>query len=308
MDVFRDLPRLTWRGIEVPVAARTVSFDQEIVRHKYAYRDDELVESLGRRNWRFEYTVPFRQDITKGPYVNLFIETYPKFLRACRDRAEGELVDPVLGTFVVRCEQVSTTSDVNRRDGDDVQVVFVHSPAVEDVDQLGAPLAGLDLAVQEGKTLNTQIAPITDAQLKELRLGQYIGVTTEVGLGLNALDQLAGFGAQLTAYVDRVEATIANYENKLNKLVDTMDKLDDIVTSPQNAPIIRTTKRLIDSLARLNPLSSSGKRLVSFNVLQDVTAGALAADLGMSVQDLINTNPGLPLPLIPAGTQVVYFR
>ena len=184
----------------------------------------------------------------------------------------------------------------------------MHSPAVEDVDQLGAPLAGLDLAVQEGKTLNTQIAPITDAQLKQLRLGQYVGVTTEVGLGLNALDQLAGFGAQLTAYADRVEATIANYENKLNKLVDTMDKLDDVVTSPQNAPIIRTTKRLIDSLARLNPLSSSGKRLVSFNVLQDVTAGALAADLGISVQDLINTNPGLPLPLITAGTQVVYFR
>jgi len=307
MDVFRDLPRLSWRGIEVPVAARNVSFSQDVVRHKYAYSDGELVESLGRRNWRFQYTVPFRQDITKGPYRNLFIETYPAFLRACRDRTAGEMVDPVLGTFMVRCEQVETTSDVNKRDGDDVQVVFVHSPDLGDIDQFGAPLAGLDTAVQEGKTLNSQVAKITNAELERLRLGQFDGVTEELVGGLDALDQIAGLGAQLTAYVDRVEATIAKYEHKVNKIADVLAQIDKKLLNPVNAPIIRTALRQIDTLNRFNPLADF-RLIATTTVAQDITATALAAQLGLTVQELITLNANLPLPLIPAGTTVRFYK
>jgi hypothetical protein len=313
MDVFRDLPRLTWRGIEVPVANRSVSFDQTIVRHQYAYRDDELLESVGRRNWRFQYTIPFRQDITKGPYQNLFVLTYPEFLRACRDRSEGELLDPVLGTFMARCEQVNTTSDVNRRDGDDVEVTFIHSPDAEDIDQFGAPLAGFDAVVQGGWTLNTQLSSITDAELQEYGLGTFEGTAGDFGSSLNILDSIAGLGAQATAYAGRVDAALAKYEHQINKVADALQAVDEQLLSPGNAAAIRNARRLADSVARLGKqlinerFGSENRTKTSTVLLDSMTPNAAAAYLGITIQEFVTLNPKVPLPLIPAGTVVFYF-
>lgn len=313
MDVFRDLPRLSWRGIEVPVLSRNVSFDQTIVRHQYAYRDDELLESVGRKNWRFEYAIPFRQDITKGPYKDLFILTYPDFLRACRDRSDGELIDPVLGTFTVRCEKVSTSSDPNRRDGDDVQVSFVHSPEAEAVDQFGAPLAGLETATQQGWNLNTQLSSIQDFELKEYGLGVYDGVTEDFFGSLNFLDQIAGLGAQATAYANRIDAAIAKYEHQINKVSDALQAVDEQLLSPGNAPAIRNARRLADSVGRLadtlvdDRYGNRGRTKATTVLLDDMTASAAAAFLGMNPEEFVTLNPKAPLPLIPAGTVVYYF-
>lgn len=298
-DVFKDLPRLTWRGIQVPVLERNVSFEQEFARHKYVYRDNEYLESLGRHNWRFEYTIPFREDITKGPYKNLYVATFSTFLQACRDRSEGELQDPVLGTYTARCESVSVRTDVNRRDGEDMQVVFVDSPSVDDIEATGATASGLVGATAQARNLGDQIArvPIPPSDIDEFRNG------------INILDQIAGIGARALAYVDQIDAAFASYEAKIDKIIGVLEDAQERLSSPENMPLIRSALRLKDTVQRAQFKSATmGAAIVSAVTTSDSTVAVLASSYQMSVSDFLLINTRLPMPLVPAGSLVFYFQ
>lgn len=296
-DVFKNLPLLTWRGIEVPVLERNVSFEQEIARHKYVYRDNEYLESLGRHNWRFEYTIPFREDITKGRYKHLYVATFSTFLQACRDRSEGELQDPVLGKYTVRCESVSVRTDVNRRDGEDLQVAFVESPSVDDFEATGATASGLPGAKQQARNLGDQLSRIPAEAVEEFKKG------------IDVLDQITGIGARALAYVDQIDAAFAKYEAKIDKLVGVLEDAGDRISSPENMPLIRSALRLKDTVQRAQFKSATmGKTIVSEVTTSDSTVTSLANYYKMTVADFLLINTKLPMPLVPAGSLVFYFQ
>ena len=279
-DIFKDLPRLKWRNIEMPVAERRVSFEQELARHKYAYRDNELVESLGCHNWRFEYTIPFREDIDKGPYRNLYVETFSTFLQACRDRSEGVLDDPVLGLYKARVESLSIQTDINRRDGEDVQVVFVHSPALDEAGDLS----------------ETTASRLPGRQIVE-------------ELGVDIFDQIARIGTKVSVYANRIDATLAAYESKIDKVIDKFIALNELKNNPQNMPIIRSALRAKDAVERARFLSvTSGETIVSRVIDRDTTVNLLASGLGMTLSDFLLLNANLPTPLVPSGATVFYFQ
>lgn len=299
-DVFKDLPRLKWRDIEVPVSNRRVSFEQEHARHKFAYRDYETIEGLGRKNWRFEYTIPFRQDINKGPYKDLYDVTFREFLAACADRNEGQLLDPVLGVYTARCESVNIATDVNKRDGEDVEVVFVDSRPPEQVSLQEVTIRNPS---QEAFQIRQQIAsePLVAQRLTEEE--------RDLRFGVDFLDQISGLGAQAAAYINRIDAAFANFEHKVNKIVGQLEAVDAAIASPLNAPIIRSALRLNDSVNRLRLKTLFPGRAIATQVIgQDMTASTLAQYLGMSVYEFILLNPSIVLPLVPAGTMVSYFK
>jgi len=282
--------------------ARRVSFEHEHVRHKYVFRDNELVEALGHKNWTFEYTIPFREDINKGDFRQLYVSDFPDFLRACRDRSEGELVDPILGTFNARCAQVDIETDVNKRDGEDVRVVFIHSPAAEDTNELEGVLGGVQGAVSHGRQLDEEVANITNAQLAAL------GLTTTPDTGVNLLDAISGVGQQIISQTNRLAARFDQVAFKVNKIVDTVDKLNELVSNPQASPVTRSARRLADSVHRLNnAVLAPGKKLITFTVRQDTPIGTLASQFGMSAQAFLALNPTVPMPNVPAGTKIRHF-
>lgn len=300
-DVFKDLPRLLWRGIEVPIANRRVSFEQEHARHKFAYRDYETIESLGRKNWQFEYTIPFRQDINKGPYKDLYDVTFREFLEACADRNEGDLQDPILGVYTARCVSVNIATDVNRRDGEDVEVVFVNSRppegevALQDVVLRDPAQQAYELQQQLGETA---LGPIDLPQ-----------AVADLNFGIDALDQISGFGAQALAAVNRVDSAFSYFEHKVNKIIDQLETVDEALSAPFNAPVIRGALRLNDSVNRLRlKVLFPGRAIATQVIGQDMTASALAQYLGMSVYEFVLLNPSIVLPLVPAGTMVSYFK
>lgn len=280
-DIFKDLPRLKWRGIEVPVAERRVGFEQELARHKYAYRDNELVESLGCHNWRFEYTIPFREDIQKGPYRNLYVETFSTFLQACRDRSEGVLDDPVLGLYKARVESLSIQTDINRRDGEDVQVVFVHSPALDEA----------------GDLFETTASRLPGRQIVE-------------ELGVDIFDQIGQIGTQISVYANRIDAMLAAYEFKIDKVIDKFVALNEAANNPQNMPLIRSALRAKDAVerARYSRNVTQGKAIVAQIIDRDFTVTSLASYLRMNIMDLLLLNPQLPTPLVPSGSAVFYYQ
>lgn len=299
-DVFKELPRLAWRGIKVPVLERSVSFEQEYARHKYAYRDNEYLEALGRKNWRFEYTIPFREDITKGPYKHLYVETFAKFIQACRDNSVGDLVDPVLGVYYARCESVSIRTDINRRDGEDVQVVFVDSPPLDEADDAYFFSSSQAGAVQQARYLISVLPPFANAEeLAEL---------SAIPDGLDILDQIAGIGAMALSYVDRVDAALARYEAKIDKIIDVFDDINKRISSPETMPLIRSLIRAKDAVQKLKSKSLMQSAPIFSDVtVADMPVAVLAYKYKMTLADFLRINPKLPMPLVPSGTNVKYF-
>src|SRR5262245_39843475 len=116
-DVLRLLPPFEWRGVRYPVATRSVSFQHEQAQHRIQYKDGEFIEQTGARNYTFNYTIPMREDIARGPYKNLFSSGLIPLLIDCRNREPGQLVDPVYGEF--RCVPTSYNDDIDvgKRDG-----------------------------------------------------------------------------------------------------------------------------------------------------------------------------------------------
>lgn len=305
-DVFKDLPRLHWRGIEVPVAERKVSFEQELATHKYAYRDDELLESLGRKNWRFDYTIPFREDIRKGPYRNLYVATFSTFLDACRDRSAGSLQDPILGEYTARCVSVTIQTDVNKRDGEDLQVSFIHSPDLEEIEEL-TEVSGLPGAVQTGLRIGDSL-PRAIRSPDPVFQYKLTSAIEKYNAKLDALDQILSIGSQVSSYTDRLNSSILQFESRINTLTDVIGDLDQKLFSPENAFVYRSLRRLSDSVARLKQQVTPGRRVLTTVLLEEMSLASAAAFLSNSMSEMIELNPGINTLSIPANTVVSYYE
>lgn len=289
-DVFKQLRRFSWRGIELPLIARHVSHAHEQVNHPLVYQDGELVESTGAKNWTFSYTIPFRENIVKGPYRELFTRMLiDEFIPAYLDRTAGPLVDPVLGPF--RCKPVSfdDTTDLNKRDGEDIAVAFTHAPEQDVTEEIAGELGSIEAIDERSAFL--------DAQMETA----FVEAEQEPPEPLfNPLDVATGIGAQIEVFGDRIAAKADAVAFKAEKAEEQLATLQN----PQNAPIIRSLRRLRRASGRLksrviNPLQLP----ITVRVPNDMTMTALSALYNMSLADLQRLNPSLRA-FVRGGTRV----
>ena len=201
-------------------------------------------------------------------------------MQACRDRSEGQLEDPILGQYTARVESLNIQTDINRRDGEDVQVVFVHSPALDEIEATGATVSGLP-----GREIIDE-------------------------LGVDIFDQIGQIGTQISVYANRIDATLAAYEFKIDKVIDKFVALNEAANNPQNMPLIRSALRAKDAVerARYSRNVTQGKTIVAQIIDRDFTVTSLASYLRMNIMDLLLLNPQLPTPLVPSGSAVFYYQ
>lgn len=289
-DVLAQLRRGSWRELEFPVSGRDFGFQHEQVEHRYLFVDVQLVESIGRKNPTYRYTIPFREDIAKGPWENLFTTVYPQFLAACQDRSRGTLIDPVHGAVTAKCVALRELLTVTRRDGIDVEAEFIYAPAEADIaTPIGADLRGIDGARNMAGALDKQVAKIPFEQRDSPRPTN------------SPLDAGSAVLGQIEAGVNRVDAAIADTAFRVEKTTAQIDRLKD----PANQPVLAQARRLrgalLDLEERVDPIGARPLRRLTTSV--DQTISAVAAKLGMTIQELVRLNPVLArTPLIRAGT------
>lgn len=289
-DVFKELDRFSWRGITLPLSARSVSFQHDDVRHRFQFKDGEWIEATGAKNWTFSYTIPFREDIATGPYKNLFTKTLAEFTLACRDRTPGELTDPVLGRFRARCVSFSDSSDVNKRDGDDVQVEFVHAPELDDIELIDGGVVNVSGLQSDAAELDAEVEKV-DWQQEEPPQPL-----------VNPISAISGIGRQVEQQGNKYSAALDDTASRAEELDNTIDRLEN----PQVWPLKRSARRTRDSAILLKERSKDPQRKV-VQVVQRYasTISEVAAQLGMTVQELLQINPLLARsPQIQAGTPV----
>jgi hypothetical protein len=293
-DALAALPRFSWRGIEVPITGvRSASFQHENAQHKFLYRDGEIVEAVGARNWTFSYTLPMRQDIAKGPYKNLYSVVLPQLVEAMRDRSPGELVDPELGLFMCRPTSLTSDLDVTKRDGTDLRVEFVHSPELEQVDLEVVGFLDAGSLSSEAGLLDGEVALVNWQQEEPPEPSADI---------FGAID---GIGRQIEFAGNRLSNKLDDAAFRLEKIEKTIDRLED----PKTWGIKRSSRRLREATLRLKERGNDPVRKI-ITITRDYAGSIseIAADSGMTLDELLRMNPGLASsPQVPIGASVRVF-
>jgi prophage DNA circulation protein len=305
-DILARLHECSWRGIEFPVTRREFGFSQDQEAHRFIFRDEQLIESLGLTNPTYRYTIPFREDIARGPWKNLFVDVYPKFLDACTDRTKGILDDAVHGPVQCKVASLQETADPNRRDGVDVEVNFITAPD-EDFSrtELGTQLSSVQGAQGLQGALDAQTAELDDAtkkQLADLNKDASVGRVNPLDFATGALNQVEVLGNQIAA--------------GFGDVVFRMQRLDDSLARlrrPDLAPMRSVARALAMQATDLQQTALTGNasrnRVVRiYEVPAPIGKMALASALGSSIGDLLKLNPNIArATVVPTGTQVAYF-
>lgn len=294
-DVLVQMQRTAWRFIEFPITSRKYGFMQEQARHRYIFKDNQLIESLGTENPTYRYTIPFREDIAKGPYRHLFTEVYPEFLAACLDRTRGVLSDPVHGDVTCKCVSLAEDLDVNRRDGIDVDVEFIVAPTQADiVSDLGTQIKTLQGATEDARRL--------DDEIKKIDWRQEPPPEPTV----NPIDFVTGVGNQIEVAGGKITAAFADVAFRAEKLEATIERLKDPNLEPQR----QQARRLQAAVMRIeeNTDITGVHPIKRVTVTTNRSLSALAASLGMTVQEFARLNPQFARsPLVKAGTIIRAF-
>jgi hypothetical protein len=277
-DILARLTIASWRGLGFPCAGRTFGFRQEFARHRYVFRDDELIDSLGRENPTYTFTLPAREDLAKGPWTNWFTRAYPDFLRACQDRSVGILIDPVHGEIEAKCASLSETLDVNRRDGVDVQVEFIYAP--EQAAEAPEMLAIESIEGAQG------MAGFLDQESEKVDYQQEAPPEPTLPL----FDAIRGIGDQLEVARSRITANMA----RLSSQMEQLDRRVDALKNPDNQPFRRNARRMALAAYRLNETATTPPNPTKIIINQtEIGIIALAALHKISVDVLLSLNPAL---------------
>lgn len=305
-DMLVKLTHASWRGIQFPVVDRDFGFQHEQQSLRFLFRDDQLIESIGRENPTYRYTIPWREDIAKGPWKNLFVKSYPDFLNACLDRTNGPLVDPVHGNVQAKCVSLEETLSSSRRDGVDTVVSFVSSP-----DEDTAGIAGLGLTTLEGAAdaagfFDKETAKLDEATKKRIR-------DLNKGSEFATVDPISA----VTGVIDQVGIAQSKILSQVGQVVGKMERLDKSLArlKEPKAHSLRNSARRLEQTARNMVDHATGstvgksKRVRQYTVPAAIGRLSLASMLHTDIVDFLKLNPALArVATVPAGTRVFYFE
>jgi hypothetical protein len=306
-DMLAQLHDASWRGILFPFTGqREYGFQHEQERHRFVFKDEQLIESLGRENPTYRYVCPFREDLARAPWVNLFSKVYPQFLQACLDRSNGILDDPIHGPVQCKVASMHEVLDVGKKDGIDVEVTFILSPDEDfNREEIGSELANLQTAQgyqdffdREARKLD----PATLAAIAALNKGSEKARVDPLTAATGALNQIEAMG-------NKAQAAVGDLAFKMNRFEESVGRL----AHPNLTPIRMAARKLALAANDLSAQLLTGKgarpRPVRiYTVPSDSGVVALAAQLGMGLQEFLRLNPlAARQPKVTKGTQVSYY-
>jgi len=297
---FSKLPKFSWRGQQLPISARSVSFAHESVQHKLQRRNQDLVEQTGAHNLVFTYTIPMRSGIFKGNYGDsLFGVGLQKFFRACRDKSPGVLVDPVYGQRRAVCSSYNDDTDMGRTDGVDIRVEFTDAPEEGEDDAFDFPT--VQSARNSGAATSQSVKAFARpdptkperAELKKLKSNLGDTLIQYQNFGVSTVNELKQSSYQAKRVEDIVTDALSNAVTR-----GTADALD-LFGLQQSA-----RRQRDDAIrAQRNDAEQARARVIVNALSRSLTS--IAATYGVSVESLIAANPELTkAPMVPVGATV----
>jgi hypothetical protein len=285
-DPLSQLERFSWRGIKVPLTARQWTLESPSIRHSVQFRDGELIEGTGTTNLTFRYSLPMREGVGKigGAYKELYSRVLPAFFAACQDRTEGPLIDPGFGELNAKFERMTGTTSPLQRDGEDIEVEFIHAPEL--ADELPQALISVASTVEAAAQLAIILPDLPDPDI-----------------GLDILQLIGQIQGQADLFVSRLDGVAAKLEAVEAQLVELAD--------PTEWKAIKDV-RALDSRVRdlaVRAATRPGRELVQLVTGGPQTIAGVAASTGMNPKELLDLNPALARsPTVPPSTTIRYYK
>lgn len=282
-DQFAQLPHLTWRDdIILPIIERDHEFAHEGADHAVIYRDGVAVEQTGAGARVFTYTIPLREGLTKGPYGGLFSVTLMKLWQSFHgDKSPGTLADPIYGPITCVPQRWVERTDVNKRDGVDVQISFKEDVPVDGTSEAAPP--SLDSLTTDAARLDEEVTvfPWPIQQPPPAATG-------------NPLAIAAGIIQQGNYAVQRSKASVQEYAMRCGEIEDAAAEAE--TNGAPGAGVLKRDARrgrLQATRVASAPPRDVVSELVQITISTPKDLFTAAKDLGCTVEELVLWNPFL---------------
>lgn len=291
----------SWRGIRFPFTGeRLFGFLHDQNEHRYIFRDQQLIESLGRQNPTYRYRIPFREGIRQFGWKNLFTVVYPKFLQACLDRSAGELVDSVHGPVRAKLSALQEVLSVDKTDGVDVSADFIFAPEDEtdsptDFVRIAKTITGFQAALFDYEAAGEALTPEQKAEVERFNPKNTQPKLNPLEIGR----QVAGTAQQ---YKQRTRAQIGYVADQIQRAQQDIEQARD----PELEPLRRDSARLIRSSRELDAtLARPPSPFRTVALPYPIGRVAFASKFQVRIDAMVAFNPGIEdLIIIPAHRQI----
>lgn len=293
------LGNASWRGIAFPIiGVRDFGFAHDQEKHRFIFRDEQLIESIGRQNPAYRYKIPFIETLRQDGWKELFTSVYPKFLAACLDRSGGLLRDPIHGPVRCKLASLQESMDVDHSlDGVVVSAEFIFSPEqTDDVASSFAEIAKSLPKLQESAFVyGSTISNLTPAQ--QQYLAEVTRESTTSKLGFLASIQASANQVQKTGDLIRAQLSgaMGEFENTRTAVEGALDPKLDVIRRDAGRMALSARE-----VARTFEVRPGTKRV---RVASDTTRLGFCVKTRITVDQLIQCNPQLvSIAMIKAGT------
>lgn len=295
-DPLDRLQQLSFNGIILPCTSREFGFSHDQISHRYIYRNEQIIESLGRQNPTYSYEIPFRDGINIKNYSNLFSKSYPLFLKECQKDVRGVLIDPIHGKVYVKCTSLSENLQAGLRDGVDVRVSFVKSPNENELANDEPALISINGVSEEIRKFDAEITAATI----EVPEGFVHSGLDPFGAISSVLDQVDAIG-------NKVLATFDNTLDRIKRLEYSIEKAKD----PKFNQVRARARALKAQIYKIpDVLEITGNRPIdNYKVEAAMDLVSLSGKLNNTTQELTRLNGQIARnPMVAVGTIVRYYR
>jgi hypothetical protein len=295
---FDQLLPCKWRDIEFPIRSVDVSFEQDLVEHKYYGVDGARVEATGRGPLRITVAIPLSNGIVPGKNEKwgvLYPDAFRTLMRAAADRSVGIFQHPELDEIPCRVKSVSTKHDGGQRDGVDLVISFVETVldnSTSDFIAGESPVASAELGALDLDASSDDItALVPDAYEMPFTITDFVNSLTAISDQFSIQSKLA-FGK------------IDGFLYHLDRLGDSIDAARNVQTWPAIDAINKAKSAL--HWVKNNP--PGGLPVLKWTVGADVSLAALVGEIpGAQMGDIVKLNRGIMnTAVVKQGTVVRY--
>lgn len=300
MTIIGDLRDCSWKGSVFPwTGERIYSFSHEQARHRYIFRDNKLIESIGLNNPSFTYDIPFYESIRQHGFKNLFTKVYPKFLEACKDRGAGILIDSVHDEVRCKCVSLREVLSVDVTDGVRVAAEFVFAPESEEDSSSNFSKIAKTIPQFQAATVEfgAKQVELTDEQKAQIRALQ----EEQKGPQVAVLDLGRAAAGSVQQVKDKTIATLGSYSAQLERTQEDIEQAQD----PQLEDVRRESSRLIRASRELTETLRPRTPQETVRTANTMTRVALATFYKVTVDFLLAHNPQLANQyIVPPETEI----
>jgi prophage DNA circulation protein len=278
--IFETLQPGSFDGIVMPVVEVKFANGQAVVRHRFPYRNGQVLEYMGGDPLTGSIRAAYFNGIEEGGTADMWPGAVTLMRRRCSLPKSGPLVIPTYGTINANL-RISETYSPDTVDG-----LYVDFTFEED----SLDLAASTLTSRSSYTKMENVAAECDNLQAAVKLVMADRLMDAQG---NKLTNFRDSVTSLQSQIDDIQSSLSAPIESANAIVETCESLLRTVSSlgdVANWPVADALRNLIDSVRRAVEDVIASKNLVTYTTAGVTTVNDVANNTSNTVEEVLALN------------------